>query len=41
MITTLAFIAALTVTPAEESAIIRLVMDKYFLDHRSHPLAKQ
>ena len=41
MITTLAFIAALTVTPAEESAIIRLVMDKYFLDHRSHPPAKQ
>ncbi|HEX6086897.1 MAG TPA: hypothetical protein VF266_20375 [Thermoanaerobaculia bacterium] len=41
MITTLAFIAALTVTPADETMIIRQVMDKYFMDRRSHPDARE
>ncbi|HYC90009.1 MAG TPA: hypothetical protein VEO54_12410 [Thermoanaerobaculia bacterium] len=39
--TTLALIAALTVPAADEATIIRQVMEKYFLDNRSHPDARQ
>jgi hypothetical protein len=41
MITTLMLFAAVTVSSVDENAIIRLVMDKYFLDRRSHPDARQ
>lgn len=41
MITTLAFIAALTVTPAEETAILQQVLNQYVRDVRSHPDARQ
>ena len=43
MITTLAVLAALTVTPAEETAIIQKVMDRYFLEtaRSSDPDAEQ
>ncbi len=41
MITTLMLFAAVTVSSVDENAIIRLVMDKYFIDRRSHPDARQ
>ncbi|HVG25708.1 MAG TPA: hypothetical protein VND45_16245 [Thermoanaerobaculia bacterium] len=41
MITTLAFLAAFTISAADESAIVRQVMEKYFRDDRSHPDARQ
>lgn len=41
MLTTLALIAALTVTPAEETAILQQVLNQYVRDVRSHPDARQ
>ena len=37
MITTLMLLAAVTVSSADENAILRLVLDEYVLDPRPHP----
>ncbi|HUR83662.1 MAG TPA: hypothetical protein VM733_23105 [Thermoanaerobaculia bacterium] len=41
MITTMMLLAAVTISSVDENAIIRSVMDRYFLDKRSHPDARQ